>query len=152
MSEWLMEHAWKACVGVNLLPWVRIPLSPPFFCTRRDERIGRFPLTRITLLTVGILAALWLLRLLAGGIGRGLGAWWPGGVANVVLPVLAVHFAYRGITRLLEGCSAAELSLHGAAASDTFFAKKPRTPLHPKPDCAIMGVRGSIAERLGGVR
>ena len=30
MSEWLKEHAWKACVGVNLLPRVRIPLSPPF--------------------------------------------------------------------------------------------------------------------------
>ena len=28
MSEWLKEHAWKACVGVTL-PWVRIPLSPP---------------------------------------------------------------------------------------------------------------------------
>ena len=33
MSEWLKEHAWKACVGVILLPWVRIPLSPPLaFC------------------------------------------------------------------------------------------------------------------------
>ena len=29
MSEWLKEHAWKACVGVILLPRVRIPLSPP---------------------------------------------------------------------------------------------------------------------------
>ena len=29
MSEGLKEHAWKACVGVILLPWVRIPLSPP---------------------------------------------------------------------------------------------------------------------------
>ena len=29
MSEWLKEHAWKACAGVILLPWVRIPLSPP---------------------------------------------------------------------------------------------------------------------------
>ena len=28
MSEWLKEHAWKACVG-QTLPWVRIPLSPP---------------------------------------------------------------------------------------------------------------------------
>src|SRR5688572_3981964 len=28
MSEWLKEHAWKACVG-ETLPWVRIPLSPP---------------------------------------------------------------------------------------------------------------------------
>lgn len=29
MSEWLKEHAWKACVGVTL-PRVRIPLSPLF--------------------------------------------------------------------------------------------------------------------------
>ena len=29
MSERLNEHAWKACVGATL-PWVRIPLSPPF--------------------------------------------------------------------------------------------------------------------------
>src|SRR5579872_2420595 len=33
MSEWLKEHAWKACVG-ETLPWVRIPLSPP---TSRSE-------------------------------------------------------------------------------------------------------------------
>jgi hypothetical protein len=30
MSEWLKEHAWKACVG-ETLPRVRIPLSPPIF-------------------------------------------------------------------------------------------------------------------------
>ena len=29
MSEWLKEHAWKACVG-ETLPWVRIPPSPPY--------------------------------------------------------------------------------------------------------------------------
>jgi hypothetical protein len=28
MSEWLKEHAWKACVR-ETVPWVRIPLSPP---------------------------------------------------------------------------------------------------------------------------
>src|SRR6185295_20270762 len=28
VSEWLKEHAWKACVG-ETLPWVRIPPSPP---------------------------------------------------------------------------------------------------------------------------
>jgi hypothetical protein len=32
MSEWLKEHAWKACVG-ETLPWVRIPLSPPVSLT-----------------------------------------------------------------------------------------------------------------------
>lgn len=30
MSEWLKEHAWKACVR-ETVPRVRIPLSPPFF-------------------------------------------------------------------------------------------------------------------------
>jgi hypothetical protein len=33
MSEWLKEHAWKACVG-ETLPWVRIPLSPPIPASR----------------------------------------------------------------------------------------------------------------------
>ena len=28
MSEWLKEHAWKACVRATV-PWVRIPSSPP---------------------------------------------------------------------------------------------------------------------------
>src|SRR5262245_47508373 len=37
MSEWLKEHAWKACVG-ETLPWVRIPLSPPTFANARDAR------------------------------------------------------------------------------------------------------------------
>ena len=37
MSEWLKEHAWKACVG-ETLPWVRIPLSPPFITTGTDLR------------------------------------------------------------------------------------------------------------------
>src|SRR6187401_1115984 len=34
MSEWLKEHAWKACVG-ETLPRVRIPLSPPTFALAR---------------------------------------------------------------------------------------------------------------------
>src|ERR1700758_4101808 len=29
VSEWLKEHAWKACVG-ETQPWVRIPPSPPY--------------------------------------------------------------------------------------------------------------------------
>src|SRR2546427_4865805 len=29
VSEWLKEHAWKACVGATQ-PWVRIPPSPPY--------------------------------------------------------------------------------------------------------------------------
>ena len=40
MSEWLKEHAWKACVG-ETLPWVRIPLSPPAFARAlRELRLG----------------------------------------------------------------------------------------------------------------
>src|SRR4026209_2998372 len=45
MSEWLKEHAWKACVG-ETLPWVRIPLSPPAFAhaksrPKRELRLGK---------------------------------------------------------------------------------------------------------------
>ena len=29
VSEWLKEHAWKACIG-ETLSRVRIPLSPPY--------------------------------------------------------------------------------------------------------------------------
>src|SRR5580765_3978990 len=36
MSEWLKEHAWKACVG-ETLPRVRIPLSPPTNLFYRHE-------------------------------------------------------------------------------------------------------------------
>ena len=44
MSEWLKEHAWKACVG-ETLPWVRIPLSPPAFArlTHRRAAVGKPP-------------------------------------------------------------------------------------------------------------
>ena len=60
-------------------------------------------------------AALPLLRLAADGLDRGLGVWWPTGVANVVLPILAVHFTYCGIVRLMERRFPAELSFSGAA-------------------------------------
>ena len=39
MSEWLKEHAWKACVG-ETLPWVRIPLSPPVIPLVHPGEIG----------------------------------------------------------------------------------------------------------------
>ncbi len=32
MAEWLKAHAWKACVR-ETVPWVRIPLSPPVWCS-----------------------------------------------------------------------------------------------------------------------
>ena len=39
MSEWLKEHAWKACVRLRV-PWVRIPLSPQLIIhTRRGGRV-----------------------------------------------------------------------------------------------------------------
>src|SRR5438552_17147962 len=40
MSEWLKEHAWKACVG-ETLPWVRIPLSPPDFVLPSQQSRSR---------------------------------------------------------------------------------------------------------------
>src|SRR5262245_9575095 len=40
MSEWSIEHAWKACVG-ETLPWVRIPLSPPPLARARSGGAGR---------------------------------------------------------------------------------------------------------------
>ena len=42
MSEWLKEHAWKACVGVTL-PRVRIPLSPPEFSPRTSWKNWSIP-------------------------------------------------------------------------------------------------------------
>src|SRR5688572_21122031 len=39
MSEWLKEHAWKACVG-ETLPRVRIPLSPPSASARAKSQAG----------------------------------------------------------------------------------------------------------------
>ena len=42
MSEWLKEHAWKACVR-ETVPRVRIPLSPPFFYPKFiDRKIERW--------------------------------------------------------------------------------------------------------------
>src|SRR3954469_5821893 len=40
MSEWLKEHAWKACVG-ETLPRVRIPLSPPSISSA--DKTGEVP-------------------------------------------------------------------------------------------------------------
>ena len=47
MSEWLKEHAWKACVG-ETLPWVRIPLSPPKFVPYFNnlQQTHQFPVRR----------------------------------------------------------------------------------------------------------
>jgi macrolide transport system ATP-binding/permease protein len=46
MSEWLKEHAWKACVG-ETLPRVRIPLSPPVFRPLSSFFVGFRPWSSI---------------------------------------------------------------------------------------------------------
>jgi putative endonuclease len=45
VSEWLKEHAWKACVG-ETLPWVRIPPSPPSYAKASDGRPSPDTFTR----------------------------------------------------------------------------------------------------------
>ena len=60
MSEWLKEHAWKACVG-ETLPRVRIPLSPPI-----HKRLNtRTYLIRVALPRVGPLEICALLAFFA---------------------------------------------------------------------------------------
>ncbi len=78
------------------------------------DRLIRSPLIRLLLFGGGIVALLLLLQWLSGVLAQGLGVGWLSGLINVVLAILAVHFAYRGITRLLERRSATELSLAGA--------------------------------------
>ena len=39
MAEWFKAQAWKACV-LSKVPWVRIPLSPPFFITSVEEYLN----------------------------------------------------------------------------------------------------------------
>jgi hypothetical protein len=47
MSEWSIEHAWKACVR-ETVPWVRIPLSPPIpSFVPADEQVERLIVSRI---------------------------------------------------------------------------------------------------------
>ena len=40
MSEWLKEHAWKACVR-ETVPRVRIPFSPPFLDLRSRHGVAK---------------------------------------------------------------------------------------------------------------
>src|SRR5688572_3580492 len=47
MSEWLKEHAWKACVG-ETLPWVRIPLSPPSKAANTRDIRPDLPVLRLS--------------------------------------------------------------------------------------------------------
>ena len=64
MAEWLKAHAWKACVR-ETVPWVRIPLSPPFLrhsspqypivrnYRKATEEFRDFALKRLGLLPAG---------------------------------------------------------------------------------------------------
>ena len=78
------------------------------------DRLIRSPLIRLLLFGGGTVALLLFLQWLTGLLVQGLGVGWLSGLINVVLAILAVHFAYRGLTRLLERRSATELSLAGA--------------------------------------
>ena len=78
-------------------------------------RITRFPPIRIVLFVAAIGGALWLQRVVAGGLAGVLGGWWPTAAVGVVLSILVVHFAYRGMTWLLEERAADELALDGAS-------------------------------------
>jgi hypothetical protein len=51
VSERFKEHAWKACVG-EILPWVRIPPSPPDCRTPCDAWYGAVQATCPHLLEV----------------------------------------------------------------------------------------------------
>ncbi|MDE0528687.1 MAG: type II CAAX endopeptidase family protein [Truepera sp.] len=77
-------------------------------------RIVRSPPIRLLLFGGSIATLLELLPPVTDGLTRGLGIGWLSSVIGVVVTILAVHFAYRGITRLLERRSTTELSLAGA--------------------------------------
>ena len=79
------------------------------------RRIALFPITRILIFIAGVVAAVAAAGLVAGWLAQGLGTWWPRRPGNVALQIVAVHFAYRGIVRLLERRTPDELSLDGAA-------------------------------------
>ena len=78
-------------------------------------RIVRLPLIRILFFLGGIVAAIGLVQLLTASLVRGVGPSWASTLATVAPLILAVHFTYRGMVRLVEWRSAAELSLSGAA-------------------------------------
>ncbi len=89
----------------------REPRSP----THWLHRTAHFPLVRIFLFIGGIGAVLALLQPLATSLSEALGTRWASALLMVALPILAVHFTYRGVVRLIERRSVAELALHGAA-------------------------------------
>ena len=77
-------------------------------------RIAFFPPIRIILFGSAVGGALWLERIGLGGLSQLLGGGWAITSARVVISILAVHWAYRGMTRLVEDRSARELALDAA--------------------------------------
>lgn len=77
-------------------------------------RIAHFWPIRIVLYGASITGTMLLVNRATRGLAGLLGEWWPATAARVVLLIVAVHFAYRIMTRLLEDRAPAELSRRGA--------------------------------------
>src|SRR2546430_986709 len=41
MSEWIKEHAWRACRGLNPPSWVRIPVAPFSYAPENKRMLSR---------------------------------------------------------------------------------------------------------------
>lgn len=77
-------------------------------------RIACFWPIRTVLFALAVGGALWLQRFVTGNLAGLIGGGWPIAALQVVLSILAVHFAYRAMTRVIEDRSAEELALDGA--------------------------------------
>ena len=77
-------------------------------------RIAHFWPIRIVLYGASITGTMLLVNRATRGLAGLLGDWWPATAARVVLLIVAVHFAYRIMSRLLEDRVPAELSRRGA--------------------------------------
>ena len=91
VSERFKEHAWKACVG-EILPWVQIPPSPPYYPRKTINRAFPLRLPPQLRRAVGQLSSDTLKRILQIAIG-------PTPMGCVYLPSDAVV----GTTRSAEG-------------------------------------------------
>lgn len=79
------------------------------------RRVVHFAPIRITLFFAAIAGAAWIAFVVARGTAQIAGEWWPAPWVAVVLAIPAIHFAYRGMTWLLEERPADELSGNGVA-------------------------------------
>ncbi len=77
-------------------------------------RIAHFWPIRIVLYGASITGTMLLVNRATRGLVGLLGDWWPATAARVVLLIVAVHFAYRIMTGLLEDRAPVELSRRGA--------------------------------------